>query len=63
MFNKEGLKALDKKGLDNKLAELRLQIFNFKMQKKTMGLDKPHLLKNARREVARGLTHKSLLKG
>lgn len=39
-----------------KVAELKTQIFNEKFKKHTTGAEKPHVLKNLKKDVARLLT-------
>ncbi len=59
MLTKDEIKKMDEKALDRKVAELRLDIFKMKMQKTTSGIEKPHLIKDAKKTIARLLTAKN----
>ncbi len=50
------IKDLDKKTLQSKITEKKKEVFELKMQKHTSGLEKAHLLKNAKKDVAQYLT-------
>jgi large subunit ribosomal protein L29 len=63
MLTTDDLKGMDEKALTAKLAELRVNLFNLKMQKKTMGLEKPNLLTETKKDIARVLTFQSQNKG
>ena len=58
-MTKDDIKKLDDKALDRKVAELRLDVFQMKMQKTTSGIEKPHLIKEAKKNIARLLTVKT----
>ena len=45
------IEKLDEKGLEAKVSEMRNQLFNFRMQKATMGIEKPHELKILKKDV------------
>ena len=45
--------------IDNKVNELRKQLFDFRMQKGTSGIEKPHVIKVAKKNIARLLTVKN----
>ena len=47
------IKDYDIKGIKTKIDELRVDIFNLRMKKKTTGLEKPHLVGVIRRNLAR----------
>lgn len=49
----------DTKTINAKVAELRRELFNTRMQKAAAGLEKPHLIKNMKKNIARLLTVKS----
>jgi large subunit ribosomal protein L29 len=59
MLTKDEIKKMDDKALDRKVAELRLDVFQMKMQKTTSGIEKPHLIKEAKKNIARLLTLKT----
>lgn len=50
------INKLDKSAIAGKVSELRKQIFDLKLQKATTSIEKPHLLKELRRDIARLLT-------
>lgn len=58
-MTKDDIKKLDDKALERKVAELRLDVFQMKMQKTTSGIEKPHLIKEAKKNIARLLTLKT----
>jgi large subunit ribosomal protein L29 len=45
--------------IENKVSELRKELFTYKMQKTTTGLEKTHLLKDLKKDIARLLTVKN----
>ena len=53
MLEMSEINKLDKKGIETKIAELRKEQFDLRLQKYTTSLEKPHLIKNLRRDVAR----------
>ncbi len=59
MLNNDEVKNMDEQAIERKLSELRLDLFKMKMQKTTSGIEKPHLLKDARKNIARLLTVKT----
>jgi large subunit ribosomal protein L29 len=59
MLTKDEIKKLDDVAVDRKVAELRLDIFKMKMQKSTSGVEKPHLIKETKKNIARLLTLKN----
>lgn len=59
MLTNDDIKKMDDKALDRKVAELRLDVFQMKMQKTTSGIEKPHLIKEAKKNIARLLTLKT----
>ena len=50
------IREMDGKTIESKVAELRKQYFDLKMQKKTTGIEKPHMLKDIKSSIARCLT-------
>ena len=58
MLSKDEIKKMDEASVDRKIAELKLDIFQMKMQKTTSGIEKPHLVKLAKKNIARLLTVK-----
>ena len=59
MLNNDEIKKMDEQAVDRKLSELRLDLFKMKMQKTTSGIEKPHLMKEAKKNIARLLTVKT----
>jgi len=59
MLKNDEIKNMDEQAIERKLSELRLDLFKMKMQKTTSGIEKPHLLKDARKNIARLLTVKT----
>jgi large subunit ribosomal protein L29 len=59
MLNNDEIKKMDEQAVDRKLSELRLDLFKMKMQKTTSGIEKPHLMKVAKKNIARLLTVKT----
>lgn len=47
------INKLDSKAIETKIAELRKEQFDLRLQKNTTSLEKPHLLKSLKRDVAR----------
>lgn len=56
MLNYSEIKDLDTKALRAKIEEKRREIFEFKMQKHTSGIEKSSDLVNAKKDLARLLT-------
>ena len=56
MLNVSEIAAMDEKAILSKLDELRKEVFTYRMDKKTTGLEKPHLMKAAKKDIARLLT-------
>jgi large subunit ribosomal protein L29 len=59
MLNNDDIKKMDEQAVERKLSELRLDLFKMKMQKTTSGIEKPHLMKVAKKNIARLLTVKT----
>jgi len=53
---KSNFKDLTAAGLAAKCRELRQELFNLRLQQATARLEKPHRIRDIRREVARGET-------
>lgn len=53
------IKDWDNKTIDAKISELRTELFTHKMQKTTAGIEKPHLLNDLKKDIARLLTVKN----
>lgn len=54
----EEVKGWDAKQIDAKVAEIKTELFNIRMQKVASGVDKPHLLKVGKKNIAKLLTAK-----
>lgn len=52
-MNIKEIKELTSKELCDRVHELRREFFNFRLQQQAGQLEKPHLLRSLRREVAR----------
>lgn len=50
------IKEWDEKTIQAKVEDLRKNYFELRMQRKTTGVDKPHMLKDIRKDIARCLT-------
>ena len=50
----------DRQLIESKVSELRGDLFNYRMQKSTSGIEKPHRIREAKRDIARLLTVLSL---
>jgi len=46
----------DDKMIGNKVRELKKELFTFRMQKVTSGIEKPHKIHEAKKDIARMLT-------
>lgn len=58
----DDVKGLDAAAIDSKVAELRKEIFQLKMEKATSGIEKPHGLKVLKKNIAKLLTAKNAKK-
>ena len=56
MLNYKDVEAMEPKAILTKIGELRGEVFSLRMQKRTTGLEKPHLMKQAKKDIARLLT-------
>lgn len=55
------IQKMDARAIDMKLGDVRKQLFEARMLKAASGLEKPHLLKEYKRSIARLLTVKANL--
>lgn len=53
------LKNMDSAAIDTKVAEIRRELFNLKMEKATSGLEKPHRIKVLKKNIAKLITAKA----
>lgn len=53
------VEKLDTVGIDAKVEELRKNLFDIRMQKAAAGIEKPHQIKLAKKNIARLLTAKN----
>jgi large subunit ribosomal protein L29 len=56
MLKIDDLKAMDDKTIVAKVSALKTDIFRKKIQKGVSGMEKPHTVKDAKRDIARLLT-------
>jgi large subunit ribosomal protein L29 len=54
----EEVKGWDAKQIDAKVEEIKTELFNMRMQKVASGVEKPHLLKIGKKNIAKLLTAK-----
>lgn len=57
-FEVKDIDKFDIPGIDKKVSEMREAIFEIRMQKAAAGIEKPHQLKIAKKNIARLLTVK-----
>ena len=53
------IKDWDAKAIDAKVGEIRIQLFEMRMQKAAAGYEKPHHFKVAKKNIAKLLTAKT----
>ena len=53
MLKMAEIKDLDNKAIASKISDLKKELFDVKFQKGTSGIEKPHLLKNLKKDIAR----------
>ncbi|MCK5073311.1 MAG: 50S ribosomal protein L29 [Bacteriovoracaceae bacterium] len=53
MLKMNEIKNWDKKAIEGKIDVLKSELFNFKMQRVTSGLEKPHKVKDNKKDIAR----------
>ena len=58
----EDVKGWDAKQIDAKVEEIKTELFNIRMQKVASGVEKPHLLKVGKKNIAKLLTAKKAAK-
>ena len=56
----EEVKGWDAKQIDAKVEEIKTELFNMRMQKVASGVEKPHLLKIGKKNIAKLLTAKKV---
>lgn len=59
MLKMSEIKDWEANVLEKKVQELKLELFNINMQKTTSGIEKPHRIKEIKKDIARLLTVKS----
>lgn len=59
MLNISEINKLDASAIDNKISELRKELFDIRLQKATTDIEKSHPLKLLKRDIARLLTVKN----
>jgi ribosomal protein L29 len=62
MLKTSDISKLSAKELTEKVAILKTELFNKKFNKFTTGNDKPHLVKELKKDIARLLTQKNAIK-
>ncbi len=56
MLKMTEIQKLDSQAILQKVSELRKELFDLKLQKNTTSIEKPHLLTEIKRDIARLLT-------
>lgn len=56
MLKMSEINKLDGDAITQKIGELRKELFDLRLQKNTTNIEKSHLLKNLKRDIARLLT-------
>jgi large subunit ribosomal protein L29 len=56
MLNINEIKKMDKKAIETKVLELKKQLFDLNLQKITSAVEKPHVFKNIKKDIARLMT-------
>lgn len=56
MLKVSEINKLDSTAINQKVTELRRELFNIRLQKNTTSIEKPHLLTEIKRDIARLLT-------
>ena len=56
MLKMSEIKKLDNSAIEQKVSELRKELFELNLQKNTTSVEKPHLLTSLKRDIARLLT-------
>jgi large subunit ribosomal protein L29 len=52
-MNMSDIEKLDNSAITKKIDDLRVELFELKFQKHTSGIQKPHLLKEIKKNIAR----------
>ena len=55
----KNIEGMDDQAIDRKVIDIRTELFNFRMQKAASGIEKPHLIKVGKKNIARLLTVKN----
>lgn len=63
MLESNELKKMDTKSLNMKLGTLKSELFTMQINKSTSGIEKTHLYKNLKKDIARVLTAINAIKG
>lgn len=56
MLKMSEVNKLDASAINQRVSELRKQLFELKLQKSTTSVEKPHLLKGIKKDIAKLLT-------
>jgi large subunit ribosomal protein L29 len=56
------IKTMDVESIKSKVEELKRELFNLRFNIHTTGIEKPHLIKDAKKNIARLLTQLNVLK-
>lgn len=56
MLKMSEIKTLDKSAIEAKVSEIRKELFGLNFEKQTSGLEKPHLISEKKKDIARLLT-------
>ena len=56
MLKMSEIKKLENSAIKQKVSELRKELFELRLQKNTTNIEKPHLLDNIKKDIARLLT-------
>jgi len=59
MLKNDEIKKMDDAALERKVSDVRVELWAHKMQMSTSGIEKPHLIKVAKKNIARLLTEKN----
>jgi large subunit ribosomal protein L29 len=59
MLKSSDISKLSAKEINEKLSSLKMELFNKKFNKFTTGTDKPHVVKELKKDIARLLTFKN----
>lgn len=59
MLKMNEIAGWENSAIDKKVEELKVELFNIRMQKTTSGIEKPHVIKQIKKDIARLLTAKN----